>query len=465
MATYLLLRDNKQIGPLSLEEITQKGFKAYDLVWVEGKSAAWRYPSEIQELKSFAPVVEEQPFDRFYKRPSAETKTAAIIEKAAPEVKLEPVVSIPEKQYAAISRGDNKVYVTLPARHSSTVIMPSSNKNIPSQAPSTSDIEELKKSIPQQRIFSDENFVKHTGFDNDFPHQNVVERNQPVEKKQQRDLGSTKNILKPALMIAGVIILLGSGILIGLYINKNTYATPQNTMAKQQAVVPVQKTNQTAVPVSEKLVDNNTPNSNLNNQNSVAQQSTPENGLKQTETLDKSLVPVNSTPTPNKKEETLGEKNSTLQKTKNLVPKKIPVIPENSATSADSDFSAKSGIARRNATHRTDEISDKTVLKANIADLVGLTASNYTVGTFGGISNLQITVSNRSVYPLDLVVVEVQYIQANKKIFKTENLYFHNVTPGSALMEEAPKSPRGIKVQYKIALINSKESGISYSGN
>src|SRR5579862_7561213 len=115
MATYLLLRDNKQIGPLSLEEITQKGFKAYDLVWVEGKSAAWRYPSEIQELKSFAPVVEEQPFDRFYKRPSAETKTAAIIEKAAPEVKLEPVVSIPEKQYAAISRGDNKVYVTLPA--------------------------------------------------------------------------------------------------------------------------------------------------------------------------------------------------------------------------------------------------------------------------------------------------------------------------------------------------------------
>ena len=89
--------------------------------------------------------------------------------------------------------------------------------------------------------------------------------------------------------------------------------------------------------------------------------------------------------------------------------------------------------------------------------------NSYTVGTFGGISDVQVTVSNRSVYPLDLVVVEVQYIQANKKVFKTENLYFRGIGAGSALMLEAPKSTRGIKVQYKITLINSKELGLSYS--
>jgi hypothetical protein len=70
MSTYLLLRDNKQSGPYTLAEITAKGFKKYDLVWVENKSAAWRYPGEITELKSFAPIIEEQPFDRFFKRPS-----------------------------------------------------------------------------------------------------------------------------------------------------------------------------------------------------------------------------------------------------------------------------------------------------------------------------------------------------------------------------------------------------------
>src|SRR5580704_3689684 len=74
---YLLLRDNKQSGPYSFDELKTKGLKAYDLVWVEGRSAAWRYPSEIAELKAFAPSVEEQPFDRFYKRTEANMNAVA----------------------------------------------------------------------------------------------------------------------------------------------------------------------------------------------------------------------------------------------------------------------------------------------------------------------------------------------------------------------------------------------------
>jgi hypothetical protein len=106
----------------------------------------------------------------------------------------------------------------------------------------------------------------------------------------------------------------------------------------------------------------------------------------------------------------------------------------------------------------------KELVKNKISEYVMLSGNNYNVGTFGGISDLQLTVSNKSTYPLDLVVVEVQYIQSNKKIFKTENLYFRNIGAGSALMVEAPKSSRGVKVQYKITLINSKELGLDYSG-
>src|SRR5690349_6767425 len=50
---YLLLRNNKQQGPYSLEELLDQNLKNFDLVWVEGKSAGWRYPSEIDQLKSF----------------------------------------------------------------------------------------------------------------------------------------------------------------------------------------------------------------------------------------------------------------------------------------------------------------------------------------------------------------------------------------------------------------------------
>ena len=48
MKQYRLLRDNKETGPYAAEELIQMGLKKYDLVWVEGRSAAWRYPCEIE---------------------------------------------------------------------------------------------------------------------------------------------------------------------------------------------------------------------------------------------------------------------------------------------------------------------------------------------------------------------------------------------------------------------------------
>lgn len=53
-ATYLLLRNNKQSGPLQLDALLQQGLQPHDLIWVEGQSAGWRHPSEINELKAYA---------------------------------------------------------------------------------------------------------------------------------------------------------------------------------------------------------------------------------------------------------------------------------------------------------------------------------------------------------------------------------------------------------------------------
>jgi hypothetical protein len=50
---YLLLRSNQQTGPHSLEELLQLRLQPFDLVWVEGKSYGWSYPSEIDSLKPF----------------------------------------------------------------------------------------------------------------------------------------------------------------------------------------------------------------------------------------------------------------------------------------------------------------------------------------------------------------------------------------------------------------------------
>src|ERR1700704_5220111 len=110
MASYLLLRDNKQKGPFTIADLISLGLKPYDLVWIEGKSAAWRYPSEIEELKTYAPVIEEQPFDRFFKRNDTQENNNTF----QTQKKQEENASISVTPFGKITSKENKIYVSLP---------------------------------------------------------------------------------------------------------------------------------------------------------------------------------------------------------------------------------------------------------------------------------------------------------------------------------------------------------------
>lgn len=54
--SYILLRDHKESGSLSNEELLEIGLKETDLIWVEGQSMDWRSPREIPELKKLVAV-------------------------------------------------------------------------------------------------------------------------------------------------------------------------------------------------------------------------------------------------------------------------------------------------------------------------------------------------------------------------------------------------------------------------
>lgn len=58
MKNYLLLRDNHQSGPYTAENLKKMTLKKFDLIWIEGESFIWKYPSEIKELQRFAPQAE-----------------------------------------------------------------------------------------------------------------------------------------------------------------------------------------------------------------------------------------------------------------------------------------------------------------------------------------------------------------------------------------------------------------------
>ena len=421
MSMYLLLRDNKESGPYSFDELKAKGLKAYDLVWVENKSAAWRYPCEVEELSSFAPAVEEQPFDRFYKKTSSEKDVVA--------AKYQQKQGEP----SAIA-GKRIIYVTLPA-----------GKNNPARESSPREIVKSPVIFPDRTVssYSPSPVLPEASLEEKSA-QTPVDRNAAVEIMPRANRRPARtNVLQSVAVVLCVIALLAAGIFIGLSINKDNLGFSQKIAAKKDPVNPPPPVNHPAISLP-------------------ASSAVPSMQVKSPDTT--------STTNLSGAETTIASNTNTLKK---------PVITGKAKSAQPSQKvqptppslikdSAMVGIPviHREASHRTDmpgDKIDKEVIRNNLSSLISVGTNGYTVGTFGGISGVQLTVSNKSVYPLDLVVVEVQYIQANKKVFKTENLYFRGIGPGSALMQEAPNSSRGIKVQYKITLVNSKELGLSYS--
>lgn len=446
MATYLLLRNNKESGPYSLSELQTKGLKAYDLVWVEGKSAAWRYPSEVEELKSFAPIVEEQPYDRFYKKTSDQKQTAESV--VVPPVQEKEIVTVvPQKQPVVVSLNKKNVYVTMPAGQTFVAVK---NDPAPEEIKNKDFVQKpfVNKTIDRKQedeispkpgtktsLVSAASFIS-TDVESvpDFPDQ-VKKASQNSNKKNLPDISAYK---KPAVMLLATIMLLAMGIFIGIWINQRGSNSTKQGIAIPQNVADAQHLTGGQQPSA---VEANQLKKNIPVSDSVA-----------------TIVSANSLPvTENRTAVNIDKKKEKAQK------EKIADTVAGNASKPAMDSSYIS-VAHREATHRGEGAEEKPAPKINIADLVSLSANKYAVGAFGGISDLQLTVKNQSAYPLDLVVVEVQYVQANKKIFKTENLYFHNVGANAALMQEAPKSPRGIKVEYKLTIVNSKQSGIAYSG-
>lgn len=462
MTKYLLLRDNKQTGPFVLDELRANGLKPYDLVWIEGKSAAWRYPSEVEELMPFAPVVEEQPFDRFYKKPS---QAVSSINPAINTIAQSNNVTAAQSRAVASAvtgetstvPGKKIIYVTMPAGKaaSSPYYKETAGGDKVSAGPDKgSVVPAAEGSVIRHKDDRFQPLYSAPAAVEDFslPVQN---RKESVEIAPRPRKTGWSRPLQLAVVCIGIVFLLASGIFIGLSINKNDLGLTHRLAAKDVSANSPQQSAARSVSAPPPTVP-------------VTKDPAPP--------VVQSAVPVMS-PATTPAATTVKPSETTVSK-----PKKQPVSngkvlgseqPKALMASASKAFVKDSAtamttlpIVQREASHRTDAaegVTDKDALKPNIANLVSVSANGYVVGTFGGISDLQLTVSNHSTFPLDLVVVEVQYIQANKKVFKTESLNFHNIGAGSALMLEAPKTPRGIKVQYRIKLINSKESGLSYS--
>ena len=451
MGKYLLLRDNKESGPYLLDDLVVLGLKPYDLVWIEGKSAGWRYPSEINELKPYAPIVEEQPFDRFFKKNQEEKR------EEHPEVKKE------EKQKEIIVQ-DNSPYappvgpkeeVKYAPKKSVFVTLPSQKTKEPEKKLKTIDNDEpvhvSRQPSPAPTISITES-----------PEAAEIKYSQPLDEIKEmyvRTLQQRKNKsvrrgilianLKKASVIVGLVLLgLLGGFLIkskprkaGETASKTIQDTPINTLQESEKVNP-------------------------------AQNSSPTGDVSLKEKQDEAIETAGAGLAKNAEEEQNENQQPTtlrIRKETMIHPaeKKEQVVidePASPGAEADGITGERNRKVRGSVNNSTNDQALTKVGKNRLKDLVSVSSNDYKRVAFGGIRNLLITVTNNSGYELDHVIVELQYLRPSEEPLRTENIRFDAIAPGSSETIKVADTNRGIKVLYKIINIESKQSDDDVAG-
>ena len=551
MPSYRLLRSNKETGPYSLNDLVTMGLKPYDLIWVDGRSAAWRYPSEVAELKEFAPAIEEQPYDRFYKK-SSESENAAEIQVKEPATsqhetisrqetispqknfvteitpkqevqrpRIEPAQSVQSKQEEqpaklaeqpvkrsiseipspsfspAQTQQKKKVFVSMPEsigfeqnfdQHKEASYQHDKYQQyLPKpQATQQGSIPQTKQDPAEERSYSpidihesDETKLetKYTQSLDDIKEMYINTLVQRKTKNRRKEI--FRKYVRPAML---PLLLVLCGVAIGFVINykKSSPRVIQSvsTVVPQQQATPQQKN-------SEDPIDNEVSPSTDQQQHDQQELVASTHKTKSKSITPRTEVVIKSqkqNKKPTSISGTLVSEQSKKQDARVSVPDEEIVSAQKKNVQVDASTGERKKVMRDN-----DEIDSKPhevvtnnlpnptrkptserglieTGRKNIRDFVSVKSNNYVRGAFGGIRGLELTVYNRSGYLLDEVSVELQIMKPSEQPLRTDIITFRNINANGAVTVRVPDSQRGIRVDYRITNVESKQFEKSTAG-
>ena len=441
MDTYLLLRSNKQSGPYSLQQLVSLGLKPYDLVWLEGKSAAWRYPSEVEGLKTYAPTTEEQPYDRFYKKPEEKPQEKQISKPVQPQQETyvlpkEEVHVLPVENKTVTT--SKKVFVAMPENHVQK------KQSQPVYAKTPPIVEEKPVVIEEKKVESKPLNTEQETLPKEpvLPKQKEIINAYPVSLKEEPTLNekyseSLDDIKKrytetylsrkkksrwtsthtSVLQVVGGAVIFCSLVVVAY---KN-FAGEDQPQSKTTMIQPDKRAINTGTTTTSTVIPPITPEANISS-------------TKKTQT---------------KKENTNIPAESLV--TNSIQQKNDEVIKENEIATVE-----KKAVMPKATEENPQETKPKT-RPVNINKLVNVKANNYKQRAFGGVMNLELTVNNDSRFELDKVMVELVYLKPSEQPIKTETIVFNSIEPNGSKTLKIPDYLRGIKVSYRVIEIESSQ--------
>lgn len=475
MMQYRLLRNNKESGPYTQEQLIAMGLKPYDLVWIEGRSAGWRYPSEIEEFKPYAPAVEQTLFDQLYKRPQkkANSSVETTINVAT------PVQTKKEKPRYRVSADWSKVESK---RATTPVSMPEPKQDNFKQT-STTDSPSWEKAYNDWQHKTPETAKSKPAVD--FTPSKKVEEPEPlVETKYSQSLDDIKEryveaVLKPKektrsqnkeMMLAiGLIALI---IAVGFLLNKkfsDTSATQNKTanvvtsdkpkeeqavvqedanknanilQGEQASSVPDNSTNNAASPEQQKVItaEDNQPSSSTTVRSAAYKKPVTHTTALPSSKKNMDIIPT-AKPAANELIKTIA-KNNLPVKTNNTIPAKTRPAETTEKTVSSEPATTRSNVPAKSSAKK-------------IEDYVVLYQEDQYKGN--GVQNVHLTVSNVADFPIDLVVIDVHYYNTKGRYQKGETLYVKNIGGNQNVDVKVPDSPNSSSIDYKVSMLTAEQ--------
>jgi len=407
--------------------------KSFDLIWVEGKSYGWSYPSEIETLKPFVTSVAS----------NNQMQTVA-----AP-------VTNPDSFDTGKTVTGKKIFVRMPVANVSASVPSTSSADAIEQK-----AEELRRRaqsyVPQNPSQPEELKTNYTRNLDD------VEENYTswVLKKRTKNKGYTN---KKYWALGGIIAvaLAGAWMAIKMTASKPSVIAPslvvQTNAQEKTANSSTEPTEfSTAIPVYEKKPVKRLSVNNISKKekekkagtNNVTRKENatvtdPDVAQKQSADIAEENTPII---TEEKKETAEKPKEKrTLKTLFNTLFKKN----KKQEPAQEEPQSASNNNNERNATHRNDEH----VTSSNIIDLSGqviIKLNKTSDDWMMGVQGLKLTLYNNSEATLKTAVVEVFYYSDENSLLEKKTINFSNIAPGKSQTMAAPDHRLADHVDYKI---------------
>lgn len=536
MKKYRLLRNNKESGPFTAAEVIQMGLKPYDLIWVDGKSAAWRYPGEMEEFKAYAPMVEEQPFDRFFKKEpvvagayTGDNTIAATLPKQPLVAKEKPRIRI-KAEWNKIGAGAaaqvvndrptaaekpvekpvvyERPVVKQPVMEEKPVTPVVNNSTKPSwesswldwqqektavtRASKTADAREAAAIVASKAAVGNDEPVLETKFSQSL--NDIKEKYTATVLKAKTKAVEWHKFKSIAILVMLAIPVMGFGIWVGQKWSSG------GDLEKKSAVKSIIPNAQVSNVGGTEPADNNQPAAedtkpaepkknngkemipsfdNDNSSKAAARQNANKQQLGKTH-----YVPIVPNPAAGQKGNTQSQQyvkkpqpqqqaatqqqRYTFTNPGNVDPsarsKTInpTLLNQNTNPAANRQpANNQQGVAKKRDDDDDSPIFSHTSKKQKIEDFVDVNAET---SVSQSVQNLRLNVQNVSDFRLDLVVIDVEYFDANNRFKTGQTVYIKNIPASETMNVKVPDNPYATRIKYRVSLVSAEQKGLYLIG-